>query len=866
MRTGGCAVQQALAAEAAAVVRQAVALARRRGHAQVTPLHVASAMLSAAGLLRAACLRSHSHPLQCKALELCFNVALNRLPTAGGPAVMFHHHHGGHGGAHHAAPVLSNALVAAFKRAQAHQRRGAVEGQPAPQQPQPQPVLAAKVDVEQLIISILDDPSVSRVMREAGFSSSQVKANVEKAVSSTEHSQNTPTGSPAGSGGGLALARRPTTSVVRVDDDAMRVLDCMASGSKRCVVVVGESTATAEAVVKAVMDRVSKGELQPRHELLKNLQFVPLSAASFQRMPREDVEAKAGDLRALVRQGCAAGKGVVLVLEDLAYAAEAWAAASEARRRGGGGRENGQCYYCPVEHAVMEVGSLVSAASSGRGLDRFWVLGFGNNQAYMKCRAGQPSLEAVWEVHPVVVPDGGVALSLSCESDAEQSASQERSTRPWPFVNNSSAAGESELTSCAKVVATTTSIPPWIHHYQVQNTMIRPASQSTGFQLQDWNPNCNGSAAYHTSELTLSFSSPATNSVDNSSISGFAPSFNANQMMSSERWRFTLMQPSLNNIHDDPLASRSYDHQQLHAKHTSPEKSYSVSKSISSEGVTPELPKFMELTAENLKILCNTLENRAPRYKDVVAEIASVVLQCRSGMTRRMRWYQEKPSAVTWLLFQGGDNDGKKQVSHELAKLVFGSYSKFTSISPPEFTQLVHSDSSSTVLTLKRQRSLDTGHGFVQRLYEAILDNPHQVIMIDGVEQLDYDSKISIRNAITNGRIRGCNGDEISLEDAIIVLSCEALDSRSNASSPRVKQRVIDNDRSKGNVMDIDNGMVSSSFTLDLNACAEDGEGNKESAFDDVKIFDIVDGVFFFQLMDRRICDNISLHLINILA
>jgi hypothetical protein len=170
------------------------------------------------------------------------------------------------------------------------------------------------------------------------------------------------------------------------------------------VVVVGES---AEGVVKAVMDRVSKGELHlPRHERLKNLQFVPLSIASFQRMAtREEVDARTADLRALARQGCAAGKGVVLVLEDLAYAAEAWAAASE-RRRNHGDR------YCPVEHGVMEVGSLVSAAAAGRGLDRFWLLGFGDNQAYIKCRAGQPSLEAIWELHPVVVPDGGVALSL----------------------------------------------------------------------------------------------------------------------------------------------------------------------------------------------------------------------------------------------------------------------------------------------------------------------------------------------------------------------------------------------------------------------------------------------------------------------
>ena len=408
MRAGGCAVQQALAAEAAAVVRQAVALARRRGHAQVTPLHVASAMLSAAGLLRAACLRSHSHPLQCKALELCFNVALNRLPTAA--AVMFHHHHGGAGGHH--APVLSNALVAAFKRGQAHQRRGAVEGAGQPPPPPP-PTLAAKVEIEQLIISILDDPSVSRVTREAGFSSSQVKANVEKAVSSPEHQPNTTAAAHATSSApGSGHARRPNA---RADDDAMRVLDCMAGGSKRCVVVVGESAATAEVVVRAVMDRVSKGELQQRHERLKNLQFVPLSAASCQRMSREEVEARSGDLRALVRQGCAAGKGVVLVLEDLAYAAEAWSAASWKR--------SDPRAHVPVEHAVMELSSLVRG-----GHDMFWLLGFGTYASYTSCRSGQPSLEAILELHPVLVPDGSLALSLGGDRYGTR-----RHTRLIPF-------------------------------------------------------------------------------------------------------------------------------------------------------------------------------------------------------------------------------------------------------------------------------------------------------------------------------------------------------------------------------------------------------------------------------------------------
>ncbi|CAN1223054.1 Protein SMAX1-LIKE 2 [Linum grandiflorum] len=69
--------------------------------------------------------------------------------------------------------------MAALKRAQAHQRRG------CPEQQQ-QPLLAVKVELEQLIISILDDPSVSRVMREASFSSPAVKATIEQSLNSPQ--------------------------------------------------------------------------------------------------------------------------------------------------------------------------------------------------------------------------------------------------------------------------------------------------------------------------------------------------------------------------------------------------------------------------------------------------------------------------------------------------------------------------------------------------------------------------------------------------------------------------------------------------------------------------------------------------------
>lgn len=212
------------------------------------------------------------------------------------------------------------------------------------------------------------------------------------------------------------------------------------------------------------------------------------------------------------------------------------------------------------------------------------------------------------------------------------------------------------------------------------------------------------------------------------------------------------------------------------------------------------------------------------------------------------------PSSTTWLLFQGRDSDGKKAMAQEIANLIFGSCTKFTSISVTEFTP-VHSDSNSGELTLKRQRSPDNEHCYVQRLYEAISENPHQVIMIDGIEQLDYDSEISIKKVIANGRIRGCDGDEISLEDAVIVLSCETFDSMSRASSPRgVKQRIMSNDGEEQDGNSMEKGVKSPCFSLDLNACAEDiGQGGEEGLLDDMGILnvvDVVDGVFFFRLTD----------------
>ncbi|KAE8686610.1 Detected protein of unknown function [Hibiscus syriacus] len=322
MRAGVCTVQQALTAEAASMVKQALGLARRRGHAQVTPLHVASAMLATTtGLLRRACLQSHSHPLQFRALELCFNVALNRLPAStSSPLLGPHHHH----------PSLSNALVAAFKRAQAHQRRGSIENQQ-------QPILALKIELEHLIISILDDPSVSRVMREAGFSSTQVKVKVEQTVS-MEISSQTPS----------PKENNPNPQPLGANPNAQTHFEFGFSSSK---LLDRESVAVAESVVRGVMDKLEKMQVSGD---LRYLQLISFPLFSIKNLGKDEVEQKLLELNCLVKRYM--GKGVVLYVGDLKWISEFWSNYGD----------QGRNHYCPVEHIVMELKDYCDSRSQYR--------------------------------------------------------------------------------------------------------------------------------------------------------------------------------------------------------------------------------------------------------------------------------------------------------------------------------------------------------------------------------------------------------------------------------------------------------------------------------------------------------------------
>ncbi|KAF3502967.1 hypothetical protein F2Q69_00043940 [Brassica cretica] len=484
MRTGGYTIQQTLTTEAASVLKQSLTLARRRGHAQVSfkvsPLHVAATLLSSrTSLLRRACIKSHpgfspnyqfalslhhhqnqNHPLQCRALELCFNVALNRLPTIPGP--MFH-----------GQPSLANALVAALKRAQAHQRRDCIEQQQQQTQTQPQTqqtqLLAVKVELEQLVISILDDPSVSRVMREAGFNSTAVKNCVEEcSVSSVFYggsvvgvfsSPNSPDQQPninmsrfhhyqnpkdfnflnpniplwqtqflnqSPNQNPLLISSSPHHQRLR-ENDMKLVVDVLLrkKTKKKNPVIVGDSVSFTEVFVSELMGRLERGELGDLKQThFVKFQFSPM-ASKFMR--REDVEMNIIELRKKVVSLTTSGKDVIIFTGDLTWTINGEISSS----------------YSPLDHLVEEIGKLIAEYDDVddqiRGSKRrVWVMGTASFQTYMRCRMRQPSLETLWALHPVSVPSSanlGLSLHATSGHEAWNMSSSVNATKSFSGYN-----------------------------------------------------------------------------------------------------------------------------------------------------------------------------------------------------------------------------------------------------------------------------------------------------------------------------------------------------------------------------------------------------------------------------------------------
>lgn len=220
------------------------------------------------------------------------------------------------------------------------------------------------MELEQLVISILDDPSVSRVMREASFSSPAVKATIEKSLS---NNNTTPSPSVLMTRNTYQQNTSKAQPGVSKNDDVGRVMDILSRGKKKNPVLVGESEPGR--VVREVLKRIESGEAAAK----KVVNFEEIGTDKAVRIGELD-----GLLETRIKNSDpGGGGGVILNLGDLK-----WLVEQPSSTVGG--------------TAVAELRRLLEKYEG-----RLWFVGTATCETYLRCQVYHPSMENDWDLQAV---------------------------------------------------------------------------------------------------------------------------------------------------------------------------------------------------------------------------------------------------------------------------------------------------------------------------------------------------------------------------------------------------------------------------------------------------------------------------------
>ncbi|KAL2532181.1 Double Clp-N motif-containing P-loop nucleoside triphosphate hydrolase superfamily protein [Abeliophyllum distichum] len=122
---------------------------------------------------------------------------------------------------------------------------------------------------------------------------------------------------------------------------------------------------------------------------MRFVQFISVLFFTLKNVSRQEYEEKLGELRSFVKSS--ASRGIVLYLGDLNWVFEYWSKYGEQKNIG---------YYCPVEYMIIEINKLVYGDGENKKL---WIMGIATFQTYNNCKNGNPSLETLWNLHPLAI-------------------------------------------------------------------------------------------------------------------------------------------------------------------------------------------------------------------------------------------------------------------------------------------------------------------------------------------------------------------------------------------------------------------------------------------------------------------------------
>ncbi|KAF8104045.1 hypothetical protein N665_0181s0066 [Sinapis alba] len=731
--------RECLTEEATRALNDAVAVARRRSHAQTTSLHAVSALLAMpSSILREVCVsraaRStpYSSGLQFRALELCVGVSLDRLPSSKSSTT------------EEEDPPVSNSLMAAIKRSQANQRRH-------PETYHLQQIHAGggggcqttvlKVELKYFVLSILDDPIVNRVFTEAGFRSSDIKLDVLHPPVTHLSSRFSRARCPP-----LFLCNLPSSESNREfpfsgsSENCRRIGEVLCRKERRNPLLVGNC---ANEALKTFTDAINSG----------NQTFLPPEINGLRIINIEK------EINELLADGSITDEETRVKLDELVRVAEENGSKDGMMLNLGELKVLTNVNCNALECLIRKLSDLLKHQS-----DKLWFIGSASsNETYKKLLDRFPTVEKDWDLHvlPITssrplnqgvypksslmgsfVPFGGF---FSSTSDYRVPLSgRVNQTLPRCHLCN-----EKYLQEVAAVVKAGSSLstsdqcsqklPSWLRAAETEldkgptgstkakddtNTL---ASQTTALQKK-WDNICK---SIHQT-LTPQFPVQTEKSVRSPTEKNLTPE-------SSLETRKLLNQPISNpklkeDLTTSPLSCVTTD--------------LGLGVIYASKGQETNTMVTLNSSLEHkyqndFKSLRELLSRKVSYQTEAVNAISQII------STRRNR------TSGIWLALLGPDRVGKKKVASVLSEVFFGNQENCISVDfGAEHCYLDDKFRGKTV---------------VDYLTGELSRKPHSVVFLENVEKAEFPDQSRLSEAVSTGRLRDSHGRVISMKNVIVL-------------------------------------------------------------------------------------------------
>ncbi|KAL0435015.1 UNVERIFIED_CONTAM: protein SMAX1-LIKE 6 [Sesamum radiatum] len=814
--------RQCLAAGAAAVLDDAVAVAKRAGHAQTTSLHTVSALLALpASTLREACTRARSSAysprLQFRALELCVGVALDRVSVSKSAGDE---------------PPVSNSLMAAIKRSQANQRRHPetfhlYQQQLSSNSQNCPPISAVKVELKHFIISILDDPIVSRVFGDAGFRTHEIKLAILNPLSTSRFSSTISRPPPLFpySLSDLELNKRgpnfpfaEAAATENADDNSRRIGEILLKRSRRNPLLIGVCASDAH---RNFLDCLKRSETGVLPNDIDGLSVVSVDREISEfisgSMSEETMETKFKQVDEMV-ENCQ-GPGSIINCGDLKAFVDVESVDS-------------------VNYVVSKL--KTSLINSG---GKLWLIGFlAGDDDYKKLSERIPSIEMDWDLHllPITTSIGGKCFKsslmrsfvpfggfFSLPSELEsQSSSATPSLRLCNLCNEKY---EKEVSAVLKGVSIDSVADKQLVDLssRLQSTECETSRKSSTVEAKEdktildsrvmalrrkWTDICQGLHCSWTSEQDISPAKSHTSIVP--SLQN-VPTWKETAVTGSflNENRITNLSPCMSSeLENNSLSKQNFPRPVLLSTRPvfSP-LSISVATDLrlgtlydSAEECRrkPNLPEYdngiqnFEPSRSHEKSpsqvarsssCCHHLEKQM-YMKDlehpwkVLAEKFYWQMEAIQTISRTMsrvrnenRSYHCSNRGNVWLSFLGPDKVGKRKIAAAVAEIVFGRKEHLLYLDLSSKHAVGPFDS---IVDCYNSKYCNMNAGrkmIVDYLAGELHKHPHSVVFLENVEKADILVRNSLSQAIKMGKFPDSHGRDININDNVFILASSAL-------------------------------------------------------------------------------------------